>query len=1490
MTSINHHHHQPRFGRYQVNKNGAELYLPGHYNAKSVAAEVLLPGKQHPQSIPMERQGDYWVTQTKVGEQPESIPLGSDYRFRVTQTEQADGKPNTELNLITWTKDGHSIRQTLKQKNDVWTFDNPFPTEKETYFRLSTQNNSKMRLERLDKGKAPVPVPVTLDKGDWLYSEDGGSNTSQYRFSPELEHSEVSHHNTYGSFNRISPYERNTPQKSPVIADITMDCLVTPERLKKLEETERQKTSGYEKEAPNYPHVPKLPMRNPFNRFAFGPKGGHEDGLLTILDDLHQNGISGLLFKPFIGGDSLSSHGYWTEDPFVLNPTFQSKDSLREFIGKSGQRGMKIYADGAFVNQGLNGVQMSANRMHGYKSPYWRWFKQGDENQKGGPAIFPNLTHSKLVYGILPTKTNEKTGLPELNRDRIGIRVINDPRNNSSTYDSKRPTEIELYDPQLENENGTPKQNANPPMLDSSSSVQKYRFQVNPDELKSKKPIQNSKHPNDNLLEWNNFRLGTPDEDNSGVKWDGQINTAMLNTKNPEVVNYLNDAVGYWSRFVMNTHVRNVTQALNNSDVMKQSGHKNLSTDELAQMVKSITQTNDSELNSALEPFDKSKAKPLPKVIDPSIDELDPQELKQIYEKVAPDHEAAHNGKAFAKHLLKEVPMNVLPLPTMFKADLSYPALSDILSSGGKGKFANFMSNTVLGNLSQIPLLGHVFRIVRNVIYPRPFQLELGQKMQDVFSQLDANTQSKLRYGNIQSLLADKVGEVLYLSLLTGKQPNEVRAIINDPKALENAFYQGMPEHILKADPVAASKFIPALLKDRLKNLSSRQMGNLVEEEVHSLDPKLAAVAHAVLNQREAGLNWRIDAARDVADMNRVLETDNPKERAKVCEEEFDSMRRFWDKLTGSMREVFPKASIIPELTDIELLAGKGNEHVAQKIMKKMFEKNTFSGMPNMSYLYSPLMQMTHYPQRPDEFGLKQMGAKAFMHNIQRMSEAVPAPVLRQFQNMTSSHDYPTSSHTMLVNPALFTMDLLKHWGLKDDLGVAMDELEHKPCFANQRSSLGIANLKGSLEKLGKLMNDPTVKDRLNDLDLKNFYDKASKSRSEATTCPTPFPLKGKFVDDLFAALKPEELGLQTPAQKNALQQALKARITEPSETKGMRGAIVNAALNLKTSDAAAIQKALWPALDKAAQQWGQHFGYQPLDMALNHVFEQIDVSKLPTKYQGPKVPKLVKTHQNPDGFIVYQDSKELEALKLSLYQTASQPVMNKLQRLFALQTASEGTPSINLQDLFVMYGSEWTKNIMLQNRNPIRVDKLKGETQDPAFMAFFGDVGKLFRARSNPELQALSNGHVLPVTPDEQFGVVPIVRDNGKQQVITLVNTGVQQELNYEHKAGQGAQYEMPERTLMDLRKYQPNLVELGLDPATTQYRDVNTNELFVLNQAGRLHPKGKPSQGVSINNWRMLVRENTTGLRPAAAIAMKDPQKASEIKTGFLGGWFGS
>lgn len=1343
------------------------------------------------------------------------------------------------------------------------------------------------------------------------------------------------------TFNRIARHDLTSPKKSTPLIDYYADSVLTQKQLEVVDQRERARLGWEQHQSGHGEYLPVYPMRNHFNKFnrltfdqnAFAnakhqvtadvATQGFEDGLNELIPEFRKIGFQGIVFKPFFGGDNLSSHRYWTSDPYVLNDTFRNKQGFRNSLDLMLKNGMKVFADGAFVNQGMNGVQIMSNLHHKTQSPYWdKWFHFSD-HETGNRTGYPSLAHEKYEFGLLPTI--EKPGeSPRINYDAFDVRVINNPDGKDmygKAYDKNKPTFIEFYDPRLETEAGQPLEKPSvhlSELKNSKGSVQHYRFPVNPAEWSKKradsstdglpldaqgKAIQKAKY-----LDWGNFRLTVPGKDNSSKKWDGQIDVALMNTKDEEVMQYLKGAVNYWSNMVMNHYTGSVAEKLYE-----------------AKQILGDNATPEALINAVTEGAESPIQKPALKIL-PKQTEMDSDRVLPDLAETRPDFERKEIGTKFAETLIKNVPLNTLQLPILFKANLNEKTFLKSLNQPRTG-FSGFIENKVLTPMASLPVVGKPVASLNDWLFPPRLQKAIGGKMQQIFEEVstDGTVAEKLRHQKVQNIVADRLGEKFYLSLLTGKSLKESEAMMQDPDQLEQAIYQSLPPSLMNASPQEAARRLPALMRKRIQDMNKPQgngqaslqvqVRDAVKEITQNLDPTLVNLAAGVLNQREFGLNWRLDAAKDVADIDRVRNAPNKEEKIRRFKEEIEYLKQFWgNELKIAMRDPFSNASVIAELTDFGELAG-GDHALGEQLKKMLFDDQTFTSTPNMSHTYSPLAQLVHYAQRPDEFGNSTLAPSEFMaKNVLPMTRELPLFSQRQLQNLSSSHDFSTTSHAMLLNPELFNMDRLTPPGLVEFFKVAANELMDDPSFEHTRDTLEKAGFKDPKEAIKALKTwlaqgeargfvpgqlralaakEPAYRllAEFYDEQTKNGHTKAKEGKAPSLAVknlytPTPQDAKSQFVKALFqpnilpaklqegtdaygdekgAAYKKDAAGKEkhplrplagmlegkAPAEREkmmaALSDALTTRMKESSETKAMRAAIGDAVTQAAQSNAdlknPAVRTAIWKGLDEAAARWGSHFGYQGLDVALNHVFETAHA----------EIEKQI-------GF------EKTEQLKVAIYNQALKPVMAKQERIFAIQNALPGNPSVYLPDLFLQGGSEYTKNIYVQNRAMIRSDRLSGDNGGNAgFNDYWNNVGNIFNSRT--KLPALNDGIVLPLDnmddADKQ-GILPIVRDNGKQQVIALIDTGKPGEIDKSPKNLERKLYPVGDRKVFGAPENRNltslNLKSQHLTPGST-YEDVNTEELFKLDDDFNLKPTRPDgtviAEGIKLGSNRILVRK---------------------------------
>jgi hypothetical protein len=1088
----------------------------------------------------------------------------------------------------------------------------------------------------------------------------------------------------------------------------------------------------------------------------FNQRRPSEAALFALVDRLPAGSVRNLLLRPVQQG------GYWTENPYVLDPTnFTSRDQFRAFLDKLRQKGIRLYLDTALVNQGLQGPQYLSNLHYGLRSPYWDWFVP---TERVAPGDYPHNAYDGFKPGVLPIDAKG-----EVNWQRVALDLHNVP--GQPGYQPQQLTILQLRDPAPSGED-----------THSFATVQPYRFPVNAQEaakklasLKKAKLALNSVEAKQQLAQWSNLSLVRPSEDDSGYKWDGQIDVAKMNIDQPDAKDYLKGSVAYWTRFVTYHQTQQLARALHQA---KQHNPQLEHTPDA--WVKAIA-------GKAFTPVghgDKLSWSP-------------------------PLHLAAPSANELANTLLTVAPVSLAGQNWVTQAVLGHPELSALLQKPSTLQRGVHQALKLV--TSPLKLLG-----LKNTPSLEPFKDALARQLSDAVAALPEADRQLLSYGKARDMAMFSLGEKLWETL-----------VLN----------HGISQHI---DPNVGAVLMAHHLTQGIHKLPKAWFIAQLKKTTDGLDINSLSLADTVVNAQELGPHLRIDAAKDVGNMAQVRHLP-PAERAPQFLKETDKAVAFWQDILKDAKQTYPKLSVIAELTDIVELAG--NPEVAQKAYQKF--NTVFTSTPNMDHLFGLAYQSTHHSPSPQEFGDNQRylgtskddGKTGFVDLMRQRAQSVPLPAQLHFQNMVSSHDYATASHNLLHNPTIATQDKLPYWGLENDLSQTRKELEQKPAFADTRRWLkgqGVSDLGRSLylfeQHAEALFNQKKLSP-----DVMATFRVDNKSKS-GFIAPTPSDIKVRLVDEVMEHLSPKGLDLPDEAAQAALANVIKQHLTEPSESRAMRATLNNAwkAAVADKPDWQALTVPLFKQVNRLMAQYGAHAGYQPLDLVLDRVINAIPEHTLKKALPEQSLPQARL------------------ALKNALMDKALPPTLDKLLRVLALQVGSPGIPSVYLHDFYPPGGGETMKNGTVQDRSPIALHQT-----NPLIAGYQKQALWLLSLRQ--QYPALDNGLMLEPANDQTMfelsrqGVMPFIRDNGKQQVILLVNTGSPAQSAWGNRVGDGTAYDDLHATQPVVKNLNLNLWHLGL-PQGTRYRDEQTGTVYHLDKTGRL--VNAQGHGPTVKTARLLVR----------------------------------
>lgn len=623
--------------------------------------------------------------------------------------------------------------------------------------------------------------------------------------------------------------------------------------------------------------------RKSFVRNHFNKAGGDLDGILKYKSEIEPYDY--IMTNPYIGNDSKSSHKYWGENFFQVPSAAKFKNVISELY----KEGKGYIADGAFTSQSIQSPMFQNVLKYGKESPYYHWFK----------------TNGRIKLGVLPDELMTANNRREKPINHIGFKIIN-PRGTKG-YDPEKTSYIQFFDDRLaseEQQNDTKNlikryANSNPKdhfdITTHQDSVIPFYFELDYNDKSvcerfsgySKKMLNDPEIEEDldAFFSFKNFDITRKGCSRGVTFWDGNVDLVKMNLANPNViagnaeghfdaVDYLQSVATYWTRFAKDAIMEDLAVTLSNPSESKE------------QFVY-IAQKN-------------------------GLSEQEIERAIDNYKEIAKTANSARLGiDRPIKDGIDKFRFETLDVSPQLQAVLSQPSFREIIDSAS---IKDSLSEYVLKTMAQLS------QYVKEPIFQKPGDAE---------SILDGGLFSYEDY-------KDRVNFTPY-----GKYMAEVLT----PKIVEYAVTKAIfPKDQIYIDSKTFTIKIPDELKKRslyevgvmpsgrfndesnqLKNKiynrlefnlrAKKQQKDFVEQfavsDLSRCTLKGFQMAEALFNATGGGLNWRFDAAKDVADLNAN------RDGIRTFEDSMDDIIDFWGGFVKNVRDINPKSYIVAEVTDL---------------------------------------------------------------------------------------------------------------------------------------------------------------------------------------------------------------------------------------------------------------------------------------------------------------------------------------------------------------------------------------------------------------------------------------------------------------------------------------------------------------------------------------------------------------------------------------------
>ena len=243
--------------------------------------------------------------------------------------------------------------------------------------------------------------------------------------------------------------------------------------------------------------------------------GGSLAGMEKRLASGDMDAYDRIVSLPLFTDDSRTHHAYWNKNCMQMALSLGNINNYTSLTKSLFAKGKSLVSDGAFVNEGLEGIHFNHAIKWKEESPFFNWFRMNPNDQ--------------ILFGVFSQNTDFVTHRlvnPKFfyEQDATGNYV---PVENEN-YNEKKPTYLEIYDKDL----------VNAKKLDPQEPIEAY------DKDFSDKPLSKTTH-NDTVIPYR-FEIDADEYD---------INVKLLNEHNKERSAKINLYSGMGTKLISNSQI-----------------------------------------------------------------------------------------------------------------------------------------------------------------------------------------------------------------------------------------------------------------------------------------------------------------------------------------------------------------------------------------------------------------------------------------------------------------------------------------------------------------------------------------------------------------------------------------------------------------------------------------------------------------------------------------------------------------------------------------------------------------------------------------------------------------------------------------------------------------------------------------------------------------------------------------------------------------------
>lgn len=780
--------------------------------------------------------------------------------------------------------------------------------------------------------------------------------------------------------------------------------------------------------------------------------GGSIAGMEAKIPEWKKQGYKIIFSTPIANGDDLSSHGYWNKNNMQIGAKMGNTENFASFVREMFKNGMVYVYDGTFTSEGLEGVRFQHALRWADKDPQsYYWFRMdGIKNGSLGLGVVPenknNLRHriinSPFEYILQKDGTYEAVENPRYDSNKETLFQIYDNSQVSDKQKNELNKVIRIYENL---------KSGNELSINTHNDTEIcYVFQIDPKEYKKRIDVIND------LVKKNGK---TVDLDSAeGTILVSQFSNFKINKKTE----------GGFQTWDANTDMVKLRYHVSGYDEKRLQSIPDIGQRyaEQKRMETAAKEVQDMTIQAGKYWTDKQKnivelytAKTLGRA--KTVDDIN----KLISEGKLPE-EAAIDSKTLSNilngyYILSPKLMSDKKSATL-KALMSLPLDSLEFGENTVGVLTtSFFSNrattddtigvtrfdlTQKGNPHLIEPYKNTYNKVNNL-----YKNELNSFVDKIIRKVNETSDEKLldfdgnytEYGEyVIELLGQDIAKYALLKSLAQKN---FRYKIMDNGDLTYDYDLIKQNTTLKAlginayNPEEEAEILYEKIHKGLKELSVKDVEAVAEsvsQRISGTDVNSFRLAEAIYNRSGLGLSWRLDALKDIADMDAVRNRENS------FDDLLDVNIKFWSKFVKAIKESNPNSHLEAEITDIEYLMKdtnglncipyEGKNNIGQKFngepdaMIKFFNETGITSEAAYSYMFTSILKMLA-PNFENGTDISKYHDEV-KHRIDLLLQTRSVDYLKNFYTFLGNHDKPRVIHALATDLELFHSPVLYNY------------------------------------------------------------------------------------------------------------------------------------------------------------------------------------------------------------------------------------------------------------------------------------------------------------------------------------------------------------------------------------------------------------------------------------------------------------------------------